>query len=168
MAAEEATLVLIKPDAIKRGLAGAVLTRLEHTGLRLVGAKITRVNRALAEAHYQRLRDRPFFEELIQLLCGELHDIDYVWALVYVGPGAIDTVRTLTGATNPDHADPRSIRGAFGRNTTNGVMENILHASSDPQESAREIALWFRPEELLIPLSAPRKRAESSARAGRA
>ncbi len=159
--ADEATLVLIKPDAIQRGLTGTVLARLEQTGLRLLGAKIVRVNRALAEAHYQDLRRKPFFEEIVRYLCGELHGTEYVWVLVYAGPSAIDTVRKLAGATNPEQADPRSLRGAYGRITTAGVMENILHASSDLRESRREIPLWFRPEELLEPVELSGGRAAS-------
>jgi len=147
----QATLVLIKPDAIQRGLMGTVLSRLEQTGLSLVGVKVVRVSRPLAEEHYKSLRQQPFFEELIQYLCGELHGVSYVLALVYAGADAIRRVRQVAGATNPEMAEPTSIRGAYGRMTTRGVMENILHASSDEQEAKREIALWFRPEELLQP-----------------
>ena len=149
---EEATLVIIKPDAIQRGLTGEVLSRLEELNLRLGGAKAVRVSRQLAEAHYHHLRQKPFFEELLQLLCGQLHGVDHVWALIYVGPEAIAKVRELAGATNPELAKPTSIRGALGRLTTKGVFENVVHASSDDTEAQREIRLWFRPEELLIPL----------------
>ena len=148
----EATLVLIKPDAIQRGLTGYVLTRLDEARLSMIGAKIVRVTRALAEDHYHALRDKPFFPDLIRHLCGELHGVDHVLAFVYAGPGAIAKVRQLAGATNPEAAEPASIRGAVGRMTTGGIMENVLHASSDEREAAREIALWFRPEELLRPL----------------
>ena len=84
--------------------------------------------------------------------CGELHGGAPVLALVYAGPDAVVKVRKLAGATNPDHADPTTIRGAFGRNTLEGVMENVIHASSDDREAEREIKLWFRPDELLEPL----------------
>lgn len=150
---DEATLVLIKPDTLARGLAGAVLTRLEQLGLALVGAKVTRVSQELAEEHYQALRHKPFFSDLIRHLRGELHGVGYVLVFVYAGPGAIAKVRALAGATNPEHADPRSLRGALGRMTTKGIMENILHASANEQEAEHEIPLWFRPEELLMPLS---------------
>ena len=152
--AEQATLVLIKPDAIARGLAGAVLSRLEQLPLKLIGAKVTRVSQELAEVHYQALRDKPFFNELIQHIRGELHHVEYVLALVYAGPGAVAVVRQAAGATNPEAASPTSLRGSLGRMTTKGVMENILHASSDDQEAQREITLWFRPDELLVPLYA--------------
>lgn len=147
---DEATLVLIKPDAIARGLTGAVLTRLDQLGLRVIGAKAVRVSRRLAAEHYQALRGKPFFEGLIQHITGQLHGVNYVLALVYAGPGAIARVRRAAGATNPEQADPASLRGRFGRNTA-GVMENVLHASSDAREAEREIALWFRPGELLSP-----------------
>lgn len=148
----QASLVIIKPDAIQRHLTGAVLSRLETLGLKLVGAKLVRVSRALAEEHYTSLRQKPFFGELIRQLCGELHGVDAVLALVYAGPEAVAKIRQVAGATNPEAADPTTIRGAFGRMRTNGWMENVLHASSDDLEARREITLWFRPEELLIPL----------------
>ncbi len=149
---EEATLVLVKPDAIARGLTGAVLSRLAEEKLTLAGAKAMRVSRELAEEHYKALKDKPFYEELIRYLCGELHGVTHVLALVYTGSGAVGRVRQLAGATNPEQADPSTMRGALGRITTKGVMENVLHASSDPQEAEREIKLWFRPEELLVQL----------------
>ena len=148
---EQATLVLIKPDAIQRGLVGAVLSRLEELRLELLGAKVVRVERALAEVHYQQLRDKPFFEEIVDYLQGTLHGTHYVLALVFWGADAIEQVRRLAGATHPEQAEPKSIRGALGRMTTAGVMENVLHASSDPQEADREIRLWFQPHELLPP-----------------
>jgi len=152
--AEQATLILIKPDAITRRLAGAILSRLEELPLELIGAKAARVSRELAEDHYKPLREKPFFVELIQYLCGDLHGVGYVLALVYAGPEAIARVRQLAGATNPEAAAPASIRGALGRVTTSGLMENVIHASSDEQEAEREIKLWFRPEELLRSLFA--------------
>lgn len=147
--AHEATLVVIKPEAMCRGLAGHVLSRLEELQLDIVGAKAVRVTRALAEAHYQALRDKPFFAELLEHIQGNLHGVSSVLAFVFSGPDAVTRVRELTGATHPEKADPRSIRGALGRMTTSGLMENILHASSTPEEAEREIRLWFKPEELL-------------------
>lgn len=146
----EATLVLIKPDAIQRKLIGVVLSRLEPLDVKLIGAKAVRVDRALAEAHYQPLRGKPFFDELIRYLCGELHGVDFVLALVFWGEEAIRQIRDVVGATNPEAAAPDTIRGAYGCLAGGGRMENILHASSDESEATREIALWFHPEELLI------------------
>lgn len=147
--AQQRCLVLIKPDAIKRKLTGTVLSRLDELDLALVGAKVARVSRTLAEEHYQPLRGQPFFGALIQYLCGQWHGVDRILALVYAGPEAIARIRRLAGATNPEAAEPTTIRGAYGRLTTTGMMENVIHASSNEQEANREIALWFRPEELL-------------------
>jgi len=147
--ADQATLVIIKPDALKRGLAGAVLSRLEQLQLEMVGAKVMPVSRELAEEHYQHLRDKPFFEELLQHIQGKLHGVGYVLAFVFWGPEAIRRVREVMGATHPEKADPLSIRGSLGRMTTQGWMENILHSSEDEREAEREIRLWFKPGELL-------------------
>ncbi len=147
--ADQATLVIIKPDAIQRGLTGAVLSKLDPLRLEIIGAKAVRVSRALAEEHYKRIRTKPFFEETVQHLQGTLHGVEYVLALVFWGPEAIERVRVVTGATHPEKAEPATIRGAFGRMTTSGLMENVVHASSDPTEAEREIRLWFRLEELL-------------------
>lgn len=155
---DEATLVIVKPDAIRRGLAGAVLSRLEPLGLEVIGAKAVRVSQALAEEHYRHMRDKPFFGELVAYLQGELHQTSYVLAFVLWGEDAIERVRQATGATHPEQADPASIRGALGRMTTAGLMENVAHASSDRAEAEREIALWFRPDELLRPAGRPARR----------
>ena len=153
--ADQATLVLIKPDAIRRGLAGTVLSRLEFLGLEIIGAKVVRVNRVLAQAHYHNIRERPFFEETVDYLRGKRHGTHFVLAFVFWGDGAIERVRHLAGSTNPEHAEPTSIRGALGRLTGEGLMENVIHASSGAEEAQREIRLWFTPNELLKP-SRPR------------
>ena len=148
----EATLVLIKPDVIAKNLTGQVLTRLGELPLAMVGAKVMRVSQELARTHYAALSGKPFFGDLLKHLCGDVHHVDSILAFVYAGPGAIAAVREAAGATNPDKADPRSLRGAYGRNTADGIMENVLHASSDARDAEREIKLWFHPEELLVPL----------------
>lgn len=147
--AVESTLVLIKPDAIRRGLIGAAIARLEPLGLEIIGAKVVRVSRELAVEHYQHLRDKPFFEQLLDHLQGKLHDTPYVLAFVLRGEDAIARVRAVTGATHPEQADPTTIRGSFGRMTESGIMENVVHASADAREAQREIALWFTPQELV-------------------
>lgn len=149
MMAKGATLVIIKPDAIKRGLAGAVLSRLDELQLEIIGAKVVRVSRELAEEHYKQIRTKPFFEETVAHLQGTLHGVTAVLAFVYWGEEAIERVRRLTGATHPEKAEPTSIRGALGRMTTSGLMENVLHASSTVAEAEREVRLWFKPDELL-------------------
>ncbi len=147
--ADQATLVVIKPDAMQRGLTGAVLARLDTLQLEIIGAKVMPVSQELAEAHYQHIREKPFFRETVDHLRGKLHGVSAVLAFVYWGPDAVERVRMLTGATNPEKADPRSIRGSLGRMTTSGLMENVLHTSSDPADAQREIRLWFKPRELL-------------------
>lgn len=155
---DQATLVLIKPDAIARGFVGAVVSRLEELRLEVIGAKAVRVSRQLAETHYANIKGKPFFRETVDYLQGKLHGTRAILALVLWGDNAIERVRVLTGATHPEQADPRSIRGAFGRMATSGLTENVLHASADPDDAKREIALWFTPQELTrsLPAEAPR------------
>lgn len=148
----EQTLVLIKPDGLVRSLTGNVLSRLSETKLEIVAAKITRVSRELAEAHYYQLRQRPFFPELIQYLQGELHDRRKVLALIYWGEEAIRKVREIAGETNPEEANPVSIRGSYGRIRSSGLFENVVHASASEEEAEREIKLWFKPEEIIVDL----------------
>lgn len=143
------TLVLIKPDGLKKSLTGNVVTRLSETKLDIVAAKIVKVSRELAEQHYIMLKDKPFFEELLKYLMGEYHK-KKVMALVYWGDDAIKKVRQACGSTNPEEADPVSIRGAYGRITTKGVYENIIHASANEPEAEREIKLWFQPDDIII------------------
>lgn len=143
------TLVLIKPDGLKKSLTGNVLTRLSETKLDIVAAKIVQVSKELAEKHYDMLKDKPFFEDLIKYIMGDYHK-KKVMALVYWGDGAIDKVRQICGSTNPEEADPVSIRGAYGRITTKGVYENVIHASANEADAEREIKLWFQPDDLIV------------------
>ena len=148
----QAALILIKPDGLKKSLTGNILTRLSETKLEIMAAKIVRVSRGLAEEHYKHLKDKPFFEELIHYLQGELHDRRKVMALVYWGKDAIKKCRDIAGATNPEKAEPTSIRGSYGRITTAGVYENVIHVSSNAEEAQREIKLWFGPDEIIVDL----------------
>lgn len=145
----ETILVLIKPDGLKKSLTGNILTKLSEAKLEIIGAKVVHPSRELALEHYQHLRDKPFFEELIRYIRGELHNTPRVLAFVYQGEDAIGRVRRIAGATNPEEADPTTIRGAYGRITTKGVYENVIHASTDEKEAEREIKLWFRPDEIV-------------------
>ena len=145
------TLVLIKPDGLKKSLTGNILTRLSETKLDIVAAKIVKVSRQLAEQHYIALKDKPFFEDLIKYIMGEYHK-KKVMALIYYGDDAIDKVRKVCGATNPEEADSISIRGAYGRITTKGVYENAIHASANMQDAEREIKLWFEPDDVIVDL----------------
>jgi nucleoside-diphosphate kinase len=150
--ADNATLVIIKPDGLKKSLTGNILTRLSETRLKIVAAKVTRVSRELAEKHYAHLRQKPFFEELVRYITGELHGDNRVLALVYWGEDAINKIHDLAGATNPEQAQPTSIRGQYGRILTSGVFENVIHTSSEPEEAEREIKLWFEPSEIVLDL----------------
>ncbi len=144
------TLVLIKPDGLKKSLTGNILTRLSETKLEIVAAKVVRVTKELAEKHYAHLKDKPFFEELVHYIMGDLHERKKVMAMVYWGEEAIDKVRTLAGATNPEKANPISIRGQYGRITTKGIYENVLHASANKEDAEREIKMWFSPDEIIV------------------
>ncbi|MCQ9204978.1 MAG: nucleoside-diphosphate kinase [Omnitrophica bacterium] len=146
---EEATLVIIKPDGLKKSLTGNILSRLSESKLKIIGARILKVDIALANEHYRHLQKEPFYPELTKYITGQLHGENRVMALVYFGEGAITKVRELAGATNPEEADPVSIRGAFGRILTTGLFENVIHASSSNEESEREIKLWFGPDEIV-------------------
>jgi nucleoside-diphosphate kinase len=148
----QAVLILIKPDGLKKSLTGNILTRLSETKLEIVASKMVRVSKELAHQHYAHLKDKPFFEELIKYLRGELHDRKKVMALVYYGEDAIIKCRELAGATNPEEAEATSIRGSYGRITTTGVYENVIHVSSNPAEAEREIKLWFNPGEIIVDL----------------
>ena len=143
----EQTLVLIKPDGLVKSLTGNIIDKLSESELVIVGAKIVAVDKELAEIHYKDLKDQKFFDDLIQYIMGAYHT-KRVLALVYEGENAIKRVRHITGDTNPENASPTSLRGKYGRITTSGVFENVVHASSNPDDAKREIQLWFAPKEL--------------------
>lgn len=155
----EQTLILIKPDGLNKSLTGNVLTRLAETKLEIVAARIVQVSKELAEQHYALLKDKPFFADLIKYIMGDYHK-KKVMALVYWGDDAIAKVRKICGATNPEEADPVSIRGAYGRITTKGVYENVIHASTNAEEAEREIKLWFSPDEIIMDLYPSREARE--------
>jgi nucleoside-diphosphate kinase len=151
MSTKQNTLILIKPDGLKKSLTGNILTKLAETRLIIVGARVVSVSKELAEQHYISLKDKPFFPELINYIRGGIYGEEYrrVVAMVYRGDGAIKKVRDISGATNPEEADSTSIRGSYGRITTKGVFENVIHASSSDEDAEREIKLWFKPDELV-------------------
>jgi nucleoside-diphosphate kinase len=130
----EKTLILIKPDAVQRGLAGEILGRFERRGLDIREAKLLTVDRRLAEEHYAEHREKPFFGELVEFITSAP-----TLALVLEGEAAISVVRTTMGATNPTHADPGSIRGDLAL----AMPDNLVHGSDSPESARREIALWF-------------------------
>jgi nucleoside-diphosphate kinase len=132
--ARDRTLVLIKPDAMERGLAGEILGRFERRGLEMRAAKLLTVDRGLAEQHYSEHREKPFFSELVEFITSAP-----TLALVLEGEGAIAVVRTTMGATNPADSAPGSIRGDLALS----MPDNLVHGSDSPESAAREIALWF-------------------------
>jgi nucleoside-diphosphate kinase len=155
----EQCLVIIKPDGLVKSLTGNIITALSETKLRIVGAKIVKVSKELAEKHYSELRHRliqkfgekkgkEVFEGVLKYIQGHYHT-DRVLALVYEGEKAIEKIRILAGATNPEDAEPTSIRGRYGRiNSKTQVFENVVHVSDSEENAKREIQLWFEPEEL--------------------
>lgn len=157
----EQTLVLIKPDGLVKSLTGDIISKLSETGLKIVAANIVSVDRKLAEEHYRHLKEEPYFEELMKYIQGHYHT-RRVLAMVYHGENAIEKVRRLAGATNPELADPVSIRGKYGRITTGGVYENAIHASENAKEAEREIKLWFKPEELTERVYPTEKKSEKT------
>ena len=132
--ASERTLVLIKPDAMQRRLAGEILARLERRGLDVRAAHLVQVPRDLAEEHYAEHREKPFFGELVEFITSAP-----TLALVLEGEGAIAVVRSAMGATNPANAAPGSIRGDLALS----MPDNLVHGSDSPESAQREIALWF-------------------------
>jgi nucleoside-diphosphate kinase len=132
--AAERTLVLIKPDAMQRGLAGEILRRFEQRGLAVREARLVQVDRPLAEEHYAEHSEKPFYGELVEFITS-----GPTLALVLEGEGAIATVRSTMGATNPADATPGSIRGDLALS----MPDNLVHGSDSPESAAREIALWF-------------------------
>ena len=145
----QSTLVIIKPDGLQKSLTGNILTKLSDAKLVIIAVKMKVVSRQLAEEHYCHMRGKPFFEDIVRYLMGEYHT-KRTMALVYHGEDAIQRVRQICGATNPEEAAPGTIRGSYGRITTKGVYENVIHASSNEEDSEREIKLWFEPHEIVI------------------
>jgi len=145
----EQTLVLIKPDGIKRSLTGNIIAMLSHPNNIIVGAKIVKVSAELAKEHYKHLKEKVFFEELVAYFTGKGYT-DRVLALVYEGFGIINRIREKAGSTNPEEADSESVRGKYGRiHSKTGVFENVIHCSENATEAEREIKLWFKPTEIV-------------------
>lgn len=136
----ERTLVLVKPDGVQRGLIGEIIARLERRGLKLVAAKFLSVPKDLAEAHYAVHKGKSFYDGLIRYITSAP-----VMAMVWEGENAIAAVRQTMGATRPVEAAPGSIRHDFALE----VGRNLTHASDSPETALSEIAIWFKPEELV-------------------
>jgi nucleoside-diphosphate kinase len=130
----ERTLVLIKPDGVRRGLVGEVLARIERKGLRIVAMELRTLETRLAEAHYAEHVGKPFYSTLLQFITS-----GPLVALVAEGPRAIEAFRALAGATDPVHANPGTIRGDYALE----VQSNVVHGSDSPDSAEREIKIFF-------------------------
>jgi nucleoside-diphosphate kinase len=138
--AVERSLILIKPDAMERRLAGEILGRIERRGFTLRAGKLIHVDRELAEKHYAEHAQKPFFGELVECITSAP-----TLALVVEGEGAIATMRKTIGATNPADAEAGSIRGDLAL----AMPDNLVHGSDSPESAEREVALWFTDDELV-------------------
>jgi nucleoside-diphosphate kinase len=130
----ERTLILVKPDGVRRGLVGEVVARLERKGLSLVALELRTLEREVAERHYAEHTDKPFFGELVEFITS-----GPLVALVAEGPRAVEAARGLIGATDPVKAAPGSIRGDFALE----IGENLVHGSDSPESAAREVGIFF-------------------------
>jgi len=137
---KERTLVLIKPDAVARKLAGEIIARFERRGLELRGVKLVRVERELAELHYAEHAEKPFYGELVDFITS-----GPTLALVLEGESAIAVVRATMGATNPVDSASGTIRGDLAL----AMPDNLVHGSDSSESAGREIGLWFSPDELV-------------------
>ncbi len=134
------SFIMIKPDAVQRGLAGEIIKRIENKGFRLLGLKMLQIDEVLAFKHYEEHRGKAFFEELLSFITS-----GPVIAMVWEGTEAINSMRLLMGSTNPAAAAPGTIRGDLAVS----LDKNIIHGSDSPEAARREIALFFKEEEIL-------------------
>jgi nucleoside-diphosphate kinase len=138
----ERALIILKPDAVQRGLVGPILSRLEQRGLKLQGLKLMQVDESLARKHYGEHEGKPFFAGLVS----SLTSAPVVAAVVAGKAGTVEMVRTMVGATNPAKAAPGTIRGDFGVE----IGRNLIHASDSPESGERETAIFFQASELIV------------------
>ena len=136
----ERTLVILKPDAVQRRLCGEILQRLERTGLKIVGLKLSVITKELAEEHYSAHKEKPFYPSLLTFMTA-----GPVVFLALEGPRAIEVTRKVMGKTFGYQADPGTIRGDLGISS----QFNLIHGSDSPESAERELGLFFRPDELL-------------------
>ncbi|MGQ9513234.1 nucleoside-diphosphate kinase [Thermodesulfitimonas sp.] len=136
----ERTFIMVKPDGVQRGLVGEIIARFERRGYKLVGLKMFTMPREVAETHYAEHRGKPFFEGLVRYITS-----GPVVAMVWEGKNVIAAAREMMGATDPQKALPGTIRGTYGID----VGRNVVHGSDSPASAAREIGIFFEPDELL-------------------
>jgi len=140
MAEQERTFVMLKPDAVQRGLIGEIISRIERKGLKITALKLIKIDRELAERHYDVHREKPFFAELVEFITSSP-----VVVMVVEGREAVKVIRALMGKTDPLEATPGTIRGDLGLDIT----KNLIHGSDAPETAQREIALFFTEDEIL-------------------
>ncbi len=130
----EKSMVLIKPDGVEREIIGNIISVYEDNALKIANLKLMQASREIAEKHYSQHKDKPFFEELIAFITRSP-----LVAIILEGEDAVNRIRAINGATNPDEAEEGTIRHRYGRSKT----ENVVHASDSPEKAKEEIALWF-------------------------
>jgi len=146
----EKALVLIKPDAMAKQLAGIIIHDISQLNLKMIGLKLVNVKKHLAEEHYEDHKEKPFYPDLIKYIMGEYHNIHAVIAIAYEGENAIKRLRDYAGKTNPDEADPSTLRGRYGKvNSKTNNLDNVMHVSDSSANGEKEIAIWFSKEELV-------------------
>jgi len=170
----EQCLIIIKPDGLVKSLTGNIISVLSETKLKIVGAKILKVSPQLAKKHYSKLKQNQIkkhsnekgtqiFENTVNYIIGKYHT-DRVMVLVYHGENATAKIREIVGTTNPEDANPISIRGKYGRiNSKTNVFENVIHASDSQKSAEKEIKLWFTPDqlsELIYPITTEKTEVE--------
>ncbi|KAH0572824.1 Nucleoside diphosphate kinase [Spironucleus salmonicida] len=141
MEARQRSYLMVKPDGVQRGLVGEIISRFEKRGFKLIAMKVLTPSKDLAETHYDEHRQRPFFPALVNFLTS-----GPVCAMVWEGNDVIKIARTMMGVTKPAESAPGTIRGDFGID----CGRNVIHGSANPEDAAREVALWFKNEELAV------------------
>ncbi|MDR7865381.1 MAG: nucleoside-diphosphate kinase [Sporomusaceae bacterium] len=136
----EKTLVLVKPDGVAKGLTGEIIARFERRGLTVAALKMLKLSKTKAEIHYAEHKERPFFGELVAFITSAP-----IVAMVISGENAVKVVRTMMGPTNPVDAAPGTVRGDFALS----IGQNIIHGSDSPASAAREIEIYFTPDEIV-------------------
>lgn len=146
----EKVLVLIKPDAMARKLFGIIMYDLAHLDLKMIGLKLVSVQKHLAEKHYEMHKEKPFYNDLLKYIMGEYHNVHSIIAIAYEGENAIQKLREYAGKTNPDDAEPSTLRGRYGKvNSKTNNFDNVMHISDSPENGEKEISIWFSKEELV-------------------
>jgi len=146
----EKVLVLIKPDAMAKQLAGIIIHDISQLNLKMIGLKLVSVKKHLAEKHYEAHKEKPFYPDLLKYILGEFHNVKSIIAIAYEGENAIKRLREYTGKTNPDEAEPSTLRGRYGKiNSKTKNFDNLMHVSDSPENGKKEISIWFDEDELV-------------------